>query len=201
MSESITKELRSSAVTRGAIRIDAWDPIVVISESKRDDIADDIDERFTHELEAKQAEVDALKSDNSDLRARLDASIPLPVDADGVPWSGDDVDKPFALTDGDKATEGLVREIVYDWPREGWWIVDQYDTHYPADKCRHVASEPTDSQERIDADARLCPGVYTEKCNVGVFGTTSNFSNDVRIAMVEDLLRRQRELDGAGEAR
>ena len=75
MSESITKELRSAAVTRSAIRIDAWDSIVVMSESKRDGIADRIDARFTHELTAKQDEMDGLKADMSDLQARLDASM------------------------------------------------------------------------------------------------------------------------------
>ncbi len=196
MSESITKELRSSAVTRGAIRIDAWDPIVVISESKRDDIADRIDTQFDRELRAKQDEVDGLRSDNFDLQAKLDASMPLPVDADGVPWIGDEMR--YVDVDGiEQAMDGLM------WDGKTWSISDMtcYDRHFLALTCRHVAPEPPDSQERIDADARLCPGDYTEKCNVGVFGTTSNFSNDVRIAMVEDLLRRQRELDGAGEAR
>ena len=75
------------------------------------------------------------------MQAKLDASILPPVDIDGKEWTCDDVDKSFSLTDGDKATDGTVREIAYAWPREGWWIVDQYDTHYPADRCRHVSSE------------------------------------------------------------
>jgi hypothetical protein len=53
-----------------------------------DDIADRIDARFDRELRAKQDEVDALKSDNAELQARLDAgqesgSMALVEHADG----------------------------------------------------------------------------------------------------------------------
>lgn len=186
MSESITKELRDCIFDCPHLK----------------GVADRIDARLTHELEAKQEEIDGLRSDNADLQARLDASILPPVDIDGARWTGEDVDKPFSLTDGDKATEGLVREIVYDWPREGWWIVDQHDAHYPADRCRHGTLEPPDSQERIDADA--------EKDACEYFGHGSRgYSCDgcqadgteapCNLTMCRDLLRRQRELDGAGE--
>ena len=198
MSESITKELRSAAVTRGAIRIDARDSTVVMSESRRDDIADRIDARFTHELEAKQEEMDAL-------RAKLDASILPPVDIDGKAWTGEDVDKSFSLTDGDKATEGTVREIAYAWPREGWWIVDQYDTHYPADRCRHVVPGPPDSQERIDADAKKTSCEYFERSGKTCVGCPAEdvvyTLGDCLRKQMSDLLRRQRELDGAGGQR
>lgn len=151
MSESITKELRDCIFDCPHLK----------------GVADRIDARFDRELRAKIDEWEKLASKQTDtilrsehrcqaMQAKLDASIPAPLDADGVPWTGDDVDKSFSLTDGDKATEGTVREIAYAWPREGWWVVDQYDTHYPADKCRHVAPdppEPPDSQEAIDLDA------------------------------------------------
>jgi len=156
-------------------------------------IADRIDARFTAELMAKQDEVDAL-------RAKLDASILPPVDIDGARWTGEDVDKPFALTDGDKATEGLVREIVYDWPHEGWWIVDQYDTHYPADRCRHVAPEPTDSQECIDADAEAGTCTYFGHSCAPCDGCPAlDGPASCHVLQILDLLRRQREIDGAGE--
>jgi len=136
MSESITKELRRYA----------WDcPREDVSDHAGnviDDIADRIDARFDRELQAKQDEI-------ADLQARLDASILPPVDIDGKAWTCDDVDKSFSLTDGDKATEGTIREIAYAWPRDGWFIVDQYDTHYPADKCRHVAPEPPETIEDV----------------------------------------------------
>ena len=105
-------------------------------------IADRIDARFDRELQAKQDEI-------ADLQARLDASILPPVDIDGKAWTCDDVDKSFSLTDGDKATEGTIREIAYAWPRDGWFIVDQYDTHYPAEKCHHVAPEPPETIEDV----------------------------------------------------
>ena len=112
MDESITKELRSvNAVTLTEMLASGkWDGYraVFMSTTLRDDIADRIDERFSFELDAKQDEidgldidalvhsddsrklecakqnvVDGLKADISELQARLDASLPLPVDADG----------------------------------------------------------------------------------------------------------------------
>ena len=191
MSESITEELREYAADYEYAlgKHVCW-------------FADRIDARFDRELTAKQDEVDGLRSDNADLQARLDASIPMPVDIDGARWTGEDVDKPFSLTDGDKATEGIVREIAYSWPHKGWWIVDEYDTHYPADKCRHVAPEPPDSQERIDADARKWSCEYFNRPTAECDGCPAhNDMTPCRASATLDLLRRQRELDGAGEKR
>ena len=134
MSESITKELRSAAVTRGAIRIDAWDSIVVMSESKRDGVADRIDARFTHELQAKQDEIDGLKSDNAELQARLDASLPLPVDADGVPWTGEEA-RFFDVDGKEFAMSGIL------WDGESWSLCDETSggQMYGFYACHHVA--------------------------------------------------------------
>ena len=202
MSESITEELREYAAEHSYWR--RGTEYVTMNDILP--IADRIDERFDRELRAKQDEMDGLKADMSDLQARLDASMPLPVDADGVPWTGHDVDKPFSLTDGDKATDGTFREIAYAWPREGWWIVDQYDTHYPADKCRHVTTEPhepPDSQERIDADAKKSACEYFGRQGKGCIGCPAYdvvyTLGDCMRKQMSDLLRRQRELDGAGE--
>ena len=186
--ESITQYLRGWLSYEGYNRFsEAWY------------IADRIDARFTHELDAKQEEVDGLRSDNADLQARLGASMPLPVDIDGARWTGEDVDKPFALTDGDKATEGLVREIVYDWPREGWFIVDQYDTNYPADRCRHVAPEPTDTIEDIERDASdVAPDAYRPR--MIPYDELDGLSAEMAKSI--DIARRayeQGKLDGAGE--
>ena len=221
MSESITDELREYAADNNY----AWENAVCW-------FADRID----RELTAKQDEVDGLKSDNEalhakidrleklankqtdtilksehrcrDLQARLDASIPLPVDANGVPWTCADVDKSFSLTDGDKATSGLVREIAYGWPRKGWFIVDQYDTHYPASKCHHGTpepSEPNDSQERIDADVEKSACEYFGRSGKSCIGCPAEdvvyTLGDCLRKQMSDLLRRQRELDGAGEQR
>ena len=204
MSESITKELRELIDEHWSRSITGyrtnWRGFAMTMYA----IANDIDARFDRELQAKQDEIDGLKADMSDLQARLDASIPVPVDADGVPWTCADVDKSFSLTDGDKATDGTVREIAYAWPLEGWWIVDQYDTHYPADKCRHVKPEPPDSQERIDADARKGACEYFGHSGKSCIGCPADGGTTpapcTRIQM-SDLLRRQRELDGAGDGR
>ena len=107
MSESITKELRSvNAVTLTEMLASGkWDGYraIFMSTTLRDSMADLIDARFTRKLEDKQAEIDALKSDNADLQARLDASIQPPVDADGVPnkQTDDPVDHPSHYCAGD----------------------------------------------------------------------------------------------------
>lgn len=179
MDEIITKELRLWASDRG-----------FTSRHEIFRIADRIDERY-----------DGFMSDNADLQVRLDASILQPVDIDGARWTGEDVDKPFTLTDGDKATGGLVREIAYGWPRDGWFIVDQYDAHYPADKCRHVTPEPTDSQERIDADVEKAPCEYFGRSGKSCIGCPADGGTTTTSCMrrqMSDLLRRQRERDGAG---
>ncbi len=197
MSESITKELRSAAVTRGAIRIDAWDSIVVMSESKRDGIADGIDARFTRELEAKQDEVDGLKADVADLQAWLDASMPLPVDADGVPCR---------IGDLLEAEEHIPRKAV------GYYLADEstpcvtldfVSPSIEASELHHVAPEPPeppDSQERIDEDAKKTSCEYfnpsTKEC---VSCPVNSDPTPCRLLATLDLLRRQRELDGAGE--
>ncbi|MGL5174637.1 MAG: hypothetical protein ACRC75_12360 [Olsenella sp.] len=268
MSESITKELREYAAEHSYWR--RGTEYVTMNDILP--IADRIDERFDRELRAKQEEVDGLKADNAKPQAKLDASMPLPVDADGVPWTCADVDKSFSLTDGDKTTEWTVRDIAYAWPREGWWIVDQYDTHYPAGRCRHVVhwppetiedvrkscdntvsylasvsgmgwhdvetfskdvheqldrayscgkrdgagieasrlhhvapepSEPTDSQERIDADVEKSACEYFGRPGLKSCDGCPAYNGDKRISCMTkqklDLLRRQRELDGAGE--
>ena len=295
MDESITEELREYAAEHSYWR--RGTEYVTMNDILP--IADRIDERFDREPRAKQDEMDGLKADNEALRAkideweklankqtdtilksehrcqamqaRLDASIPVPVDADGVPWTCADVDKSFSLTDGDKATEGTVREIAYACPLEGWWIVDQYDTHYPADRCHHVApeppetiedvrkscdntvsylasvsgmgwhdvetfskdvheqldrayscgkrdgagieasrlhhvapepSEPTDSQERIDADVEKSACEYFGRSGKSCIGCPAEdivyTLGDCLRKQMSDLLRRQRELDGAG---
>ena len=196
MNEIIMNELREYA----------RNPFFCVTQNEENfvlSIACKIDERFTHELEAKQAEIDALKFDNAYLQKKLDASILPPVDINGNVWTCEDVDKPFSLTDGDKATGGIVREIAYGWPRKGWFIVDQYDTHYPAGKCRHVAHEQTDSQERIDVDAEKGACDYFGRSNTQPCDGCPAYDGATRrscmILQKLDLLRRQRKLDGAGE--
>ena len=80
MRESITKELRDCIFDCPHLK----------------GVADRIDAWFDRELQAKQDEVDAL-------RAKLDASMPLPVDADG---SVSDVEAcKVTLTNDDEAGE------------------------------------------------------------------------------------------------
>ena len=233
MNESITNELRELIEEYWPHSDSYWREDGKMFAHSIDAIADRIDERFDRELRAKQDEIDGLKADNEALRAkideweklankqtdtilkseymckamqaRLDASIPLPVDANWVPWTCADIDKPFSLTDGDKATSGLVREIAYGWPRKGWFIVDQYDTHYPASKCHHGTpepSEPPDSQERIDEDAEKAPCDYFGHSGKFCIGCPAYGGTTIASCMrrqTSDLLRRQRELNGACE--
>ena len=137
--EGITKELRKYA-----------DNYPCVSPKGFREFADRIDARFSDELTAKQEQVD-------ELQARLDASIQPPVDIDGARWTGDDVDKPFApsgvlVIAAEK--DQVLREIAYDWPRDGWWLVDQDGTHYPAEKCLHLAPTLPETIEDVRAYIR-----------------------------------------------
>lgn len=129
------------------------------------DVADRIDERFSRELTAKQDEVYALQgeilrlkmnladacAERNGLQVKQGASIPMPLDADGEPWTGEDVDKPFLFADDAECK--TLREIAITWWGRSWCLVDDYDTHYPADRCHHVASEPPESIEDVYDEA------------------------------------------------
>ena len=185
MSESITKELREYAADNDYASKNAvcW-------------FADRIDARFDKELTAKQDEVDGLKADVDDLQASLDASIPMPLDADGVPC------KPGDLMETD---EHIPRKVV------GYYLADEstpcvtlefVSPSIEASRLHHVAPEPPDSQERIDADARKFTCEYfshtTAECDDC---PVRNDLTPCRALATLDLLRRQRELDVAGEQR
>ncbi len=199
MSESITKELMQYVWSCPPEDISGRVGIVIF------DIAGRIDARFTRKLEDKQAEIDALKSDNADLQARLDASIQPPVDADGVPC------KPGDLMETD---EHIPRKVV------GYYLADEstpcvtlnfVSPSIEASRLHHVVTEPPeppDSQERIDADAKKDACEYFGN---GIGHGSHGFSCDgcqasgtaapCNQTMCRDLLRRQRELDEAGEQR
>ena len=140
MSESITEELRGYAADNdyASKNTVCW-------------FAYRIDERFTHELQSKQDEVDGLKDDNSDLQVRLDASMPLPVDADGVPCR---------IGDLLETEEHIPRKAV------GYYLADEstpcvtldfVSPSIEASRLHHVAPEPLDSQDRIDAEMAELP--------------------------------------------
>lgn len=203
--ESITKELRayvSHCISNFAVWPDPMSDRKPGEWVTRDGILGKlyrIDERFTHELEAKQAEIDALKSDNADLQARLYSSIPLPVDADGVVWHI--ADEVRNICDGRP-----LRVVAIGWEKGRATIVyvDPADegTLYSgrADKCRHVAPEPPDSQERIDADAKKGACTYFGRPGLkSCDGCPAYGGNSCTRTQFIDLLRRQRELDGRGE--
>ena len=73
--------------------------------------------------------------------------IPQPVDADGVPWTGEDIDKEFINWDGD---EHKIEKIYYNLAHKKWYI--KYSEKYVdvASYCRHV--KPKRSLEEIARD-------------------------------------------------
>jgi gamma-glutamyl phosphate reductase len=122
--ESITKELREYVrnplycATRNAEN-------VALS------IADRIDKQ-----------VDALKADNAELQARLDASMPLPVDADGIPCH---------IGDLLETEHHIPRKVV------GYYLayesnpcvtLDFISLSIKASRLHHVATEPPESQDK-----------------------------------------------------
>jgi|GEM_PF-1973880 len=195
--ESVTWTLRCYAHNSSIVDISHIGAVAI------DTIADSIDARF----DALRADMSSLQTEHNEsvmhvkeLQAKLDASIPLPVDADGVPWTDDDVDKPFLwANDAERKT---LREIAITWQGRNWCLVDDHDTHYPADKCRHVKPEPPDSQERIDADVKKGACEYFEHLGRACKGCPSDGASRADSCMRNqfiDLLRRQRELYKAGE--
>ena len=134
-----------------------------------------------HRCQAMQARIDASESYNSALRTEctdlrdklntrtierdglqsfLDASIPMPPDADGVPWTGREDE--FIADTGERCRLlGVMHSVECGDFLE---VDDGSGRYFIADACHHVAPEPHDSQERIDADARkgVCEYFRTE---------------------------------------
>ena len=185
MSESITEELRDCIFDCPHLK----------------GVADRIDARFDRELQAKHGEVDGLKAYVDDLQARLDASIPLPLDADGVPTTiGDTIFWTDAPLGEDTRCHGNVIGFVVN----GHGVIAPRVTggREPS-MWTHFAPEPPDSQERIDADARKTSCEYFERSGKTCVGCPAEdvvyTLGDCLRKQMSDLLRRQRELDGAGE--
>ena len=102
MDESITKKLRELIEENWPHPDGYWREGGMMFAPSLDAIADRIYERY-----------DALKSDDADLQARLDASMPLPVDADGVPCTCRHVaPKPETIEDVRKSKDDLVAFAV-----------------------------------------------------------------------------------------
>ena len=191
MDESITEELREYAAEHSYWR--RGTEYVTMNDILP--IADRIDARFTHELEAKQDEVDGLRSDNADLQAKLDASITLPLDADGVPCR---------IGDLLEAEEHIPRKAV------GYYLADEstpcvtldfVSPSIEASRLHHVAPEPPDSQERIDADVEKSACEYFGHSGKSCIGCPADGGTTTASCMrrqMSDLLRRQRELEWAG---
>ena len=181
MSESITEELRGYAADNdyASKNVVCW-------------FADRIDERFTHELQSKQDEVDGLKAYNADLQARLDASMPLPLDADGVPCR---------IGDLLEAEEHIPRKAV------GYYLADEstpcvtldfVSPSIEASRLHHVAPE---SPETIEDVRKSCDNTVAYLASVSGMGwhDVETFSKDVhkQLNRAYDCGRR----DGAGEQR
>lgn len=127
------------------------------------DVADRIDERFSRELTAKQDEVDALQ-------AKLDVSMPMPLDADGVSCHIGDEAWCFVILWGGKRTEtschGFVQSMLLD--ENGFWLLNvtngQYDEDgtevtetWPVTNVSHHAPKPETIEDvRRDADKDAC---------------------------------------------
>ena len=124
----------------------------------------------------------------------------VPIDADGMPTHvGDEVfwdDRPLGR---DKSCHGKVIGFVVN----GHGVIAPRVTggREPS-MWTHVAPEPPDSQERIDADTEKAACEYFGHSGKSCIGCPAEggttMASCVRIQM-SDLLRRQRELDGAGE--
>ena len=171
MSESITKELR--------------DCIFYCPHLKG--VADRIDGRVARELQSKQAEVDGLRSDNADLQARLDASMPLPVDADGVPCR---------IGDLLETEEHIPRKAV------GYYLADEstpcvtldfVSPSIEASLLHHVAPEPPETIEDVRNIAQ------SAECLTNLFFHADG--EGISAAELVDRAYACGRLDGAGDGR
>lgn len=196
--ESITKELRRYA----------WDcPREDVSDHAGnviDGIADRIDERFSRELQAKQDEVYALQgeilrlkmnlasacAERNGLQVKQGASIPLPLDADGVPCHIGDEIQPIGM----KSFE--VKKIIYNGRQKQEMVgPNGAGEYYFADICRHVAPKP----ETIEDVRKAKDNAIAYLAQSGVMGWAdlNTFSSD--FAQVFDRAYFCGKRDGAGE--
>lgn len=129
----------------------------------------------------------------SDLKTELAASMPLPLDADGVPFRlGDAV---YRLRDG----QGL-RVSVIEFREPECFIFAKADSTliagtYIADELTHKKPEPSDSWEKLEEDAAKTPCEYFGEdscmtCNTGTEGCSEVKARDIvarakRLAGVE----------------
>lgn len=127
-------------------------------------------------------------NDGESIKAWLDRNyIAIPTDKDGMPWAIGDV----CLVDGG-TMPGKV--IGYDVTEGGdvavVVVVGCGDDSYDASMLSRVEE---DSQEAIEDDATMCPGAYCAEHGIDLGDDPDR--ERATIAMVCDLLRRQRELD------
>lgn len=188
MSESITEELREYAAEHSYWR--RGTEYVTLNDLLP--IADRIDARFDRELQAKHDEIDGLKADVDGLQARLDASMPLPLDADGVPWTGRE-DEFIADTDERCRLLGVMHSV------EGGDFLEVDDgsgRYFIADACHHVALEPPESIEDV---RKSCDNTIAYLASVSGMGwhDVETFSKDVHKQL--DYAYACGKRDGAGE--
>ena len=196
MSESITEELREYAAEHSYWR--RGTEYVTLNDLLP--IADRIDARFDRELQAKHDEIDGLKADVDGLQARLDASMPLPLDADGVPCRiGDTV-----WTEDGKSwfVDGLLRIdddlVIYALPGDGSAVPMNTVIHVLPWMCHHVAPEPPETIEDV---RKSCDNTIAYLASVSGMGwhDVETFSNDVHKQLDHAYACGKR--DGAGEQR
>lgn len=185
MSESITEELREYAAEHSYWR--RGTEYVTLNDLLP--IADRIDARFDRELQAKHDEIDGLKADVDGLQARLDASMPLPLDADGVPWTGRE-DEFIADTDERCRLLGVMHSV------EGGDFLEVDDgsgRYFIAGACHHVAPET------LEDVRKSCDNTIAYLASVSGMGwhDVETFSNDVHKQLDHAYACGKR--DGAGE--
>lgn len=159
-------------------------------------------------LDASESYNSALRTECTDLRDKLntrtierdglqsflDASIPMPPDADGVPWTGREDE--FIADTGERCRLLGVMHSV-----EGGDFLEVDDgsgRYFIADACHHVALEPPESIEDV---RKSCDNTIAYLASVSGMGwhDVETFSKDVHKQLDHAYACGKR--DGAGEQR
>lgn len=159
-------------------------------------------------LDASESYNSALRTECTDLRDKLntrtierdglqsflDASIPMPPDADGVPWTGREDE--FIADTGERCRLLGVMHSV-----EGGDFLEVDDgsgRYFIADACHHVALEPPESIEDV---RKSCDNTIAYLASVSGMGwhDVETFSKDVHKQL--DYAYACGKRDGAGEQR
>ena len=106
-------------------------------------------EKLQAEVDELREELDARTAERDGLQSFLCASIPMPVDLDGVLWTGEE--ETFIGWDGNEHELGSLSYA------NGAWKIEDADSHscFKPEKCLHVSPKSTGRETLADVHASV----------------------------------------------